>query len=138
MGPAGGFYYTPNEYAALGLIAGGTGITPILSLIVAVLTNSSDRSLITLVYATSSEQDTMFHEELDELARQYPQKLQVKYVAGSGRVTRALLRENLPGPGDQSLVALCGPTGFCTSIQKSLAKLNYEEHNIFTFGETDK
>lgn len=79
MGSSGGFYYTPNQYRSLGLVAGGTGITPLLSIVMAVMTNPSDQTAIKLLYAASSEQDIMFEEELEQLARQIPHKLSVKY-----------------------------------------------------------
>jgi cytochrome-b5 reductase len=138
MGPSGGFYCSPNQHATISLIAGGTGITPILSVILAVLKNHSDNTTMKLVYVNSMEQDVMFRDELNTLAQLYPNKLSLVYLAGSGCITREVLSTNLPGPSDQHLVAICGPTGFCTTVQTTLAKLKYEEHTLFTFGETDK
>jgi cytochrome-b5 reductase len=136
MGPSGGFYYMPNQYRSIGLVAGGTGLTPLLSVVMAALTNQSDQTAVKILYAASSEEDIMFHEELEQLAHQYPHKFTVKFVAGSGRITRALLHEYLPSPSDENLIAVCGPVGFCTTVQNQLAKLKYEEHMTFTFGET--
>jgi ferredoxin-NADP reductase len=76
----------------------------------------------------------MFHEELEQLAHQYPHKFTVKFAVGSGRITLALLHEYLPSPSDENLIAVCGPVGFCTTVQNQLAKLKYEEHMTLTFG----
>lgn len=78
MGPSGTFYYSPNQYEAIGLVAGGTGITPFLSLIVSVLTNPRDQTRVKLLYVVSNERDFIFEHELEQLAQQF----EVNFVAG--------------------------------------------------------
>lgn len=138
MGPMGGFYYYPNEYDSIGMIAGGTGITPILSVIMAALGNSSDKTKLSLVYASSNERDVIFRDELLQLSNKFPDRFTVHMTNGSGRIDRALLREHLQPPSDANQVLICGPIGFSTSVQTMLCKENYAEHSVFTFGETDK
>jgi cytochrome-b5 reductase len=138
MGPSGTFYYAPNQYEAIGLIAGGTGITPFLTLIVSVLTNRADQTQIKLLYIASSARDFIFKQELEQLVQQFPNSFEVSFVADSGHIrNRSVLSEFLPKPSDSNLIALCGPIGFCTTVQKSLSQLKYKEHMVHTFGETD-
>jgi cytochrome-b5 reductase len=138
MGPMGGFYYYPNEYDSIGMIAGGTGITPILSVLMTALSNSTDKTKLSLIYASSRERDVIFRDELLQLSHKFPDRFTVHMMNGSGRINRALLREHLRAPSDSNQVLICGPTGFATSVQTMLRKENYSEHSVFTFGETDK
>ncbi len=138
MGPMGGFYYYPNEYQSIGLIAGGTGITPVLSVLMTALANSNDKTKFSLIYANSAERDIIFRDELLQLSAKFPERLNLHLTNGSGRINRALLREHLPRPSEDTQILVCGPTGFATAVQDMLHKEKYEEHLVFTFGESDK
>ncbi|ORY85061.1 hypothetical protein BCR37DRAFT_386358 [Protomyces lactucae-debilis] len=70
-GPKGQMHYTPNMCRALGMIAGGTGITPCLQIIRAILENPDDKTKVSLIYANVNEQDIILRDELDELAQKY-------------------------------------------------------------------
>lgn len=69
-GPKGQFVYTPNMCKAFGMIAGGTGITPMLQIIRAVCNNPEDKTEIDLIFANVNEEDILLKEDLDELARE--------------------------------------------------------------------
>ena len=70
MGPKGPMIYTPNMVRKMGMIAGGTGITPMLRIIRAIVSGRArgDKTEVKLIFANVSEEDILVREELDELA----------------------------------------------------------------------
>ena len=105
MAPQGRFY-VPLDPAARRhylAIAGGSGITPILSIIKTVLAREPG-SRVTLLYANRSLQSTMFKEELEDLKNRYLHRLALHHVFSAeqtdaplnmGRMDRAKVGEFL-------------------------------------------
>ena len=73
--------YSPNLVRHFGMIAGGTGITPMLQIIRAVIRGraSGDKTEIDLIFANVNEEDILLKEDLDELARS-DKGFRVQYV----------------------------------------------------------
>jgi cytochrome-b5 reductase len=77
-GPKGAMVYTPNMVRHFGMIAGGTGITPMLQIIRAVIRGRKgvgnggveDKTQIDLLFANVGKEDILLKEDLDELAKQ--------------------------------------------------------------------
>lgn len=69
-GPKGAFVYTPNMVRHFGMIAGGTGITPMLQVVRAIIRGraAGDRTEIDLIFANVTPQDILLKEDLDALA----------------------------------------------------------------------
>ncbi|KAF5599527.1 NADH cytb-reductase [Fusarium pseudoanthophilum] len=135
-GPKGAMKYQPNLCKKIGMIAGGTGITPMFQVIRAICEHDRDTTEISLIYANRTEQDILLREELDRFARRYPRNFKVYYMLdqppanwefGSGYVTRDLMREKLPSPGVDSKVFLCGPPGMVNASKKALVELGFEQ-----------
>ncbi|MCC7006548.1 MAG: phenylacetate-CoA oxygenase/reductase subunit PaaK [Ottowia sp.] len=81
MPPQGRFFVPIDRHAQrhyLGL-AGGSGITPILSIIKTVLACEAN-STFTLIYGNRSQKSTMFKEELEDLKNSYLHRLTMHYV----------------------------------------------------------
>lgn len=118
-GPVGRFSYTNNEVKEIGLVAGGSGITPILQVISEIISTPEDFTKISLIYANETENDILLREELDEMNEKYP-NLDVYYTlthppadwAGDvGYVTKEMVEKYLPKPSDDSRILVCGPQG---------------------------
>lgn len=71
-GPKGAFVYTPNMVRHFGMIAGGTGITPMLQIIRAIVRGrpEGDRTEVDLIFANVTPQDILLQEDLDSLAKE--------------------------------------------------------------------
>lgn len=71
-GPKGAMVYTPNMVRSFGMIAGGTGITPMLQIIRAVIRGrpTGDKTQIDLIFANVNQEDILLKEDLDQLAKQ--------------------------------------------------------------------
>ncbi len=116
-GPRGQFNYTPALSREIGMIAGGTGITPMLQIIRAALKNSQDRTKLSLIYANVNYDDILLKKELDELADKYPTRFEVFYVlnnpptgwtGGVGFVSKEQIATHLPATHDNIKILLCG------------------------------
>ena len=69
-GPKGAMVYKPNMVKRFGMIAGGTGITPMLQITRAILRGrkSGDKTQVDLIFANVNEEDILLREDLDKLA----------------------------------------------------------------------
>ena len=137
------------------MVAGGTGLTPMLQVAEEVLRQKLPIAL-TLVFANVSEADIMLRGRLDALAAQHPAQFRVHYVVdrasspawagGVGYLTEGMLKAWLPPPADSSLVLVCGPPGMMAAVSgdkaqdKSqgpltglLAKMGYSSSQVFKF-----
>ncbi|KAF5667095.1 NADH cytb-reductase [Fusarium heterosporum] len=135
-GPKGAMKYQPNLCKKIGMIAGGTGITPMFQVIRAICEHDRDTTEVSLLYANRTEQDILLREELDTFARRYPKNFKVYYLLdqppadwkfGSGYVTKDLMKERLPAPTMDSKVFLCGPPGMVNASKKTLVELGFEQ-----------
>lgn len=67
-GPKGAMRYRKGMSKELGMVGGGTGITPLFQLIRAICEDKTDTTKISLVYANRSEADIMLRDRLDTFA----------------------------------------------------------------------
>lgn len=111
--------YKPNQYDSIGMVAGGTGITPMLQVVDEVLANPADKTKVSLVFGNVSEADILLKKEIDARAKAHPERFSVHYVVdkatssswagGVGYVTKDMLAAKLPSPSERSMVFVCGP-----------------------------
>lgn len=155
-GPIPKYPWNANKHQHIGLIAGGTGITPMFQLCRAILNNPEDRTKVTLVFGNISEEDILLKKELAEFENTYPQRFRAFYVldkppkdwvGGTGFITSELLRTVLPAPNDENIkVFVCGPPGMMKHVsgnKKSprdqgelsgiLKELGYTTEQVFKF-----
>ena len=74
-GPKGAMVYKPNMCSRLGMIAGGTGITPMLQIIRAIIrgrprNGGVDETQVDLIFANVNSEDILLREDLDRLAKE--------------------------------------------------------------------
>lgn len=80
-GPKGAMVYSPNMVKRFGMIAGGTGITPMLQIIRAIIRGraTGDATEIDLIFANVGVEDILLREDLDQLAKE-DKAFRVHYV----------------------------------------------------------
>lgn len=134
-GPKGQMKYSPHLCTKIGMIAGGTGITPMLQIIRAALRNPLDSTLLSLIYANVNEPDILLKAELDELGSAHPLRFKVFYVLnhpppgwkqGVGFVSSEQIKEHLFAPELGVKVLMCGPPPMLSAMKKHLEALGYE------------
>ncbi|KAI9367274.1 hypothetical protein BJX61DRAFT_529257 [Aspergillus egyptiacus] len=133
-GPKGAMKYSRTYARRVGMIAGGTGITPMYQLIRAICEDLGDPTQISLLYANNTEEDILLREELDNFAKQFPNKFQVRYVLArppegwtgySGFVSKEMIEKHIGGPADEDKVLLCGPPPMINAMKKTLEGLGW-------------
>ncbi|KAL7545245.1 hypothetical protein ACHAWF_008596 [Thalassiosira exigua] len=115
-----------KRWDRIGLVAGGTGVAPLVQIIRIVLDDPTDKTQIRLLSINCHEDDILMRRELDELARRHPGRFSVSYSLTGGRVpegwsgytgrgTVEMAKEALPPPsgdGRTTMVLVCGTDGF--------------------------
>ncbi|KAL2008491.1 hypothetical protein VTN00DRAFT_6685 [Thermoascus crustaceus] len=137
-GPKGAMVYTPNMCRHIGMIAGGTGITPMLQIIKAIIRNrprngGNDTTQVDLIFANVNPEDILLKDELDQLAKE-DDGFRVYYVlnnppegwqGGVGFVTAEMIKEHLPAPANDIKVLICGPPPMVSAMKKATESLGY-------------
>jgi len=140
-GPKGNFLYTPNICREFGMIAGGTGITPMLQVIKAILRNPADKTKISLIFANVNESDILLRDELDSLALKHADQFKVHYVlnnppegwtGGVGFVTKDMIEKYMPKPASDIKILLCGPLPMIKAMTAHTTELGYDKPNAIS------
>jgi len=132
-----------RKFKHVGMIAGGTGITPMLQLIRRITADSSDNTKCSLIFANQTEQDILLRKELEEVKRNHPNKVKLWFTLdkppqdwnySSGFVTCNMIKDHLPAPSTDVLLVLCGPPPMIqNACLPNLDKLGHKAENIFTY-----
>eukprot|EP00276_Gloeochaete_wittrockiana_P006238 CAMPEP_0184656218 /NCGR_PEP_ID=MMETSP0308-20130426/15984_1 /TAXON_ID=38269 /ORGANISM="Gloeochaete witrockiana, Strain SAG 46.84" /LENGTH=275 /DNA_ID=CAMNT_0027093219 /DNA_START=141 /DNA_END=968 /DNA_ORIENTATION=- len=140
-GPKGRFQFKHNMKKSFGMIAGGTGITPCLQVVQAVLKDPLDTTEIRLIFANVSADDILLKSTLDKLAAEHS-NFKVYYVVnqapegwtgGVGFVSEDLIREFCFPPSEDTMMMLCGPPGMMKAMQGHLDTIGFTKEMIFKF-----
>jgi len=129
MRPAGQFVYPADDDRPLALIAGGVGITPVLSMLRHGVASDPARP-ITLLYSARREEDVAFNHELHVLAERNPQvRIAVTLTqpvaptrVRTGRIDRQMLTQYIPAPA-HTVFCLCGPGPMIEGLRVVLQEL---------------
>jgi cytochrome-b5 reductase len=154
-GPKGAFVYTPNMVRHFGMIAGGTGITPMLQVVRAIIRGraAGDTTEVDLIFANVTHQDILLKEDLDALAAE-DKGFRVHYVldkppagwsGGVGYVNADMikvcilpfylavslalicLQQWLPAPAPDVKILLCGPPPMISGLKKTTEAMGFQK-----------
>ncbi|XP_073316733.1 NADH--cytochrome b5 reductase 1-like [Primulina huaijiensis] len=140
-GPKGRFNYKPGQVRAFGMLAGGSGITPMFQVARAILENPSDKTKVHLIYANVTVDDILLKDELDSLAKNYD-RFKVYYVlnqppeewnGGVGFVSKEMIQGHCPAPASDIQVLRCGPPPMNKAMAGHLEALGYTSEMLFQF-----
>jgi ferredoxin-NADP reductase len=146
-GPVGGYFvWEPGRGGPLLLVAGGSGVVPLMAMLRHRAATGSQVPA-RLLYSSRTQEDVIFREELERLA-----------AAGDGlTVTHTLTRAQPPGwsgydrridavmleevgwpPGERPLAYVCGPTRLVEAVAGHLVALGHDPARVRTerFGPT--
>jgi ferredoxin-NADP reductase len=142
-GPFGRFYFDETKHDRIVLIAGGSGITPMMSMLRYIQDLCISVSC-TLIYCVRSETDLIFNAELCGLARQVSSFRYVPVVSQAsadwkgwkGRLRGEVLDETIKEPLESTFF-LCGPTGFMELGRVLVEQMSVHSSRILqeSFGE---
>ena len=143
-GPYGQFYFDEKLHKNIVLIAAGSGITPMISMLCYI----DDLELgtpVTLLYCVRTRADIIFETELSRLSQSLPNfKYEVclsrpdpTWKGRSGRLTEEFVSQSVTDL-DSPTFFLCGPNGFMNNARQLLSNLGVNQDRILqeSFGES--
>lgn len=128
-GPLGEFYYQPlRDSRNVVAIAGGSGITPFISMAGAIRDGVEDFNL-TILYGSRNKESILLKEKLEEIASSTNGKVKVVHVLSdereegyeSGFLTADLIRKYAQ---EEYSIFVCGPGALYAFERKEIEKLN--------------
>lgn len=139
MAPMGNFKLQPNfEHKHHFLFGGGSGITPLLSIIKTAL--HEENSKVTLVYANKNEASIIFNKELRSLHESFSNRFQIIHSIDSPEESWADLKGQLNHErllqliekyaNNESIFYICGPNGMMELVKNTLEKRNIPKNQI--------
>ena len=146
-GPIGGwFVWEPGPAGPVLLVAGGSGIVPLMAMI-RTRAMASSQVPFRLIYSVRDPQSVIYAGELAgfaatagwlEAAYAYTRAAPAGSSRPAGRISEAVLEEAGWPPGRRPAVFVCGPTGFVETAADLLVKLGHQPGKIKTerFGPT--
>ena len=144
-GPIGGYFVwnprdTQNEGSPLFLVAGGSGIAPLMAMI-RQRANLQNKVPTKLLYSSRSYDDVIYREELDRisandsslrvihtLTRLQPQN----WLGYERRIDRPMLAETAWQTAENPIAFTCGPTALVEAVANHLLELGYKPECIKT------
>ena len=138
-GPFGHFTFTGSDAESIVLIAGGVGITPMMS-VLRYLTDTAWPGDIFFVYAARSTEEFVFRREIELLERRHPNLTVFAAMerapgtvwhGAEGQITRALLESAVPEIAKRR-VHLCGPPAMMTAMRDILTQIGVPDAQIFS------
>jgi ferredoxin-NADP reductase len=145
-GPIGGhFIWRPAEGGPLLLLAGGSGLVPIMSMLRHHAVAGSAAPARVLVSARSWD-DLLYRDELGVLGERAEVTARVTLTRAqppgwtglAGRVDASMLADLGPPPSERPKIFVCGPTAFVEHVADLLVLLGHEPSSIHAerFGPT--
>ncbi|HNX92709.1 MAG TPA: FAD-binding oxidoreductase [Syntrophomonas sp.] len=136
-GPAGNFYYNPLFHGEkLVFLAGGSGVTPFMSMIRENIDLGLDRE-IHLFYGSQTSEELIFHSEFSDIAARRPnfhyhpvlENVPADYEGLSGMISSDLINRVL-GDIKVDTYYICGPQGMYDALLPQLKALNIPARKI--------
>jgi len=126
----------------IGLVAGGSGITPMLQIVRDVFKSEEDTRLW-LLFANQTESDILLREEIEDIKRQHPNRFSFMYTLDrpndswtyqKGFINKEMCAAHLPVPGEDTMILMCGPPPMIKfALLPNLEALGHSENRTFAY-----
>jgi ferredoxin-NADP reductase len=146
-GPIGGYFtWDVGDGGPLVLVAGGSGLVPLMAMIRHRRREASSVDT-RLLLSAGSRDDVLYRDELGEVSRHgvathytLTRHSDADWRGWTRRVDAEMLRAVGPGPEERPLIYVCGPTPFVEVVARLLVDLGHEARRVFTerFGPTGR
>lgn len=150
-GPIGKFEYRSPGVAVIGgnqravssfrMICGGSGVTPILQVLRAVMRDAADATPCVVLDGNRLEEDILCREDLDGFAAANTDRCTLvhsltkpseDWTGRRGRIDEELLKEFV-APENGSIALICGPEAMEKSAHKVLLGMGWDESDLVFF-----
>jgi ferredoxin-NADP reductase len=137
-GPIGGYFVWDTALGGpLFLVAGGSGIVPLMAMIRHRVATGADVP-IRLLYSARSPDEVIYRTDLERVASQpgievvytYTRSQPAGWTGYRRRIDRAMLAEVAPARGEHPRIYVCGPTPLAEEAANGLVALGYEPAGI--------
>lgn len=147
-GPFGNFFYKPNQYGELLMLASGTGLAPMVPLLHSITDNAEDETFVTLVGCFKTFEGIYLKTFLQEQARFWnvrtffvlsqensPEQLPWSYREKTrfGRLGQDLIDELVGSCRRKPFALVCGSAEFTEDMAKGLLRAGLAEDSYFLF-----
>lgn len=133
-GPSGAFHVDPAAAHEVVLVAAGSGVTPMMSVIRTLLAAAPTTARIALLYSNRSAEEVIFADELLRLENENPERLSVNHVLTHerGRLDAAGVRGWLTElrPAGDARYYLCGPEALMDTVRGVLTELGVPDDRV--------
>jgi ferredoxin-NADP reductase len=137
-GPIGGYFVWPADPdGPVQLVAGGSGVVPMLGM-VAHHRLSGSQVPVRLLYSARAADDVIGADELArphsgvEVTLTYTRRAPNGWSGPTGRIDRELIAAHAMPAGLRPLVLVCGPTPFVETVAEALTSLGHDPQRIKT------
>jgi ferredoxin-NADP reductase len=138
-GPVGGYFvWEPSQGGPLLLVAGGSGVVPLMAMIRTRAITGSDAD-VRLLHSSRSWDDIVYRDELErlnggglEVVHTLTRSQPPGWTGYARRVDAEMLAEVGPSPAERPLVYVCGPTPFVEAAAEALVQLGHDPLAIKT------
>lgn len=138
----------------IGMLVGGTGITPMIQALHAILGTAGDTTKVSILFGNKTKKDILCEELLTKWQADFKDRLEIVHVlsdaaddttwtGAKGFITKDLIEKACPPPGEDSMMfvcgpppmyaALCGPRDKPAEISGILADMGYTADMVFKF-----
>lgn len=124
----------------IGMVAGGTGITPMLQIIRAILKDPKDKTELWLIFANQTEEDILLRKELEAIPKERfhlyftLDRPPEAWTGGIGFINPDMCRQNLPPPDRDTMLFVCGPPPMVKyACEPAFKELGFAENQWFSF-----
>jgi ferredoxin-NADP reductase len=137
-GPIGGYFVWESSLGGpLFLVAGGSGIVPLVAIMRHRIATANDVP-IRLLYSARSPEQVIYRTELEELATHpgieviytYTRAQPPRWTGYSRRIDQAMLQDVALARDERPLIYICGPTPLAEGAANGLVALGYEPEKI--------
>ncbi|XP_063823311.1 NADH-cytochrome b5 reductase 2 isoform X1 [Ostrinia nubilalis] len=127
----------------MNMIAGGTGIAPMLQLVRHICRDVNDRTQLRLLFANQTEEDILLRNELEMYQKDHPDQFKLWYTVdrpsegwtySTGFINDEMIRDHLFPPSNDVITLMCGPPPMINfACNPALEKLGYSEDLRFAY-----
>lgn len=134
----------------IGLVAAGSGVTPMLQLLRHKFADPNDVTRIFMVNVNHSEKDIIMRQELDEYAKHQLRAFRLCHVLTempacsplrkphedyvAGPLTQTIMEEYLPPPSSYSIILICGPPRMVSELcQPALRNIGHDRQRVLVY-----
>jgi len=125
------------------MMAGGTGLTPMLQVVQASLLDPEDKTHFSLIYANKTENDILCRDLLEDAEKRAKGRFKLTYTLDfpppgwqhkTGFITQDMIKEVFVPPSDNPIILMCGPPPMVEfACKKNLEALGYNKKSMIPF-----